>query len=140
MESRTICIEDSIMLALLYNYEATHNMILSYDSVNEFDKIVNENLEVMESKVGTVYSLDYSRMMYFVSTDEFGKTYFILNPSFNLAKAKYDYAYQVPMDVMVASKRENALNAVGLTFQGNKIIKMDESPKKLIKSESYIVL
>lgn len=133
MESRTICIEDSIMLALLYNYEATHNMILSYDSVSEFDRIVNENLEDMESRVGTVYSLDYSRMMYFVSTDEFGKTYVILNPSFNLAKAKYDYVYQVPMDVMIASKRENALNAIGLTFQDNKIIKMDKSPKKLIK-------
>lgn len=115
-------------------------MILSYDSVNEFDRIVNENLEVMESKVGIVYSLGYSRMMYFVSTDEFGKTYFILNPTFNLAKAKYDYAYKVPMDVMVASKRENALNAIGLTLQDNKIIKMEESPKKIIKNELYIVI
>lgn len=129
MSSR-IFIQDITTLALIYNYEATRGMLLALDKIKEFDHIVDENLEKMNSKVNMVYPLDYSKLIYFTSFDQKGNEYCILKPDFDEEQARINYIYRAPYDVIKASKMENALDVLGLRLEDNKIIKKEKNKVK----------
>lgn len=133
MSSR-IFIQDTTTLALLYNYEATRGMLLAVEKIKEFDRIVDDNLEKMNSNVNMVYPLDYSKLIYFTSFDEEGNTYCILKPDFDEEQARIKYIYRSPYDAIKASKMENALAVLGLKLEDNKIIKKE---KNKVKSKKF---
>ena len=113
MSSR-IFIQDSATLALIYNYDATGSKMLSLSKIEAFDSKIDSNLEEMNSKVNMVYPLDYSKLIYFKSYDENGNWYCILKPNFNREQMEINYMYKIPIDVIRASKNENALDVLGL--------------------------
>ena len=127
--SKMIFKEDAITIALLYNYKATSDMILSAEKVDEFDKIIDENLEEMNSPA-SVYPLDYSKLIYFTSWDENGNQYFILKPDFDEEKAWEEYIYR-RHSVEMASKKENALDSLGLKLSDGKIHLKGTKQRKL---------
>ena len=135
MSSR-IFIQDTTTLALIYNYEATRGMLLALDKIKEFDHIVDENLEKMNSKVNMVYPLDYSKLIYFKSYDENGNWYCILKPNFNREQMEINYMYKIPIDVIRASKNENALDVLGLKLEDNKIVKKEKNKVKSMSLKS----
>lgn len=128
--SSKIFIQDTTPLALIYNYEATRGMLLALDKIKEFDHIVDENLEKINSKVNRVYPQDYSKLIYFTSFDEKGNEYCILKPDFDEEQVRINYIYRVPYDVIKASKMENALDVLGLRLEDNKIIKKEKNKVK----------
>lgn len=114
--------EDTTTIALLYNYIANGDMLLSAEKVDEFDEIVDNNLEEMDSKANLVYPIDYSKLIYFTSWDEVGNQFYILKPGFNEEKAMIDYLYNRPFDITKATQCENALDSLGLKLQEGKFI------------------
>lgn len=129
--SKIIFKEDTITIALLYNFIATRDMILSSEKINEFDEIVDSNLEEMNSKANFIYPLDYSKLIYFTSWDEVGNQYFILKPEFDLEKAMTDYIYNRPYDITIATQKENALDSLGLKLENGKIKSKEDKVRKL---------
>ena len=129
MSSR-IFIQDSATLALIYNYDATGSKMLSLSKIEAFDSKIDSNLEEMNSKVNMVYPLDYSKLIYFKSYDENGNWYCILKPNFNREQMEINYMYKIPIDVIRASKNENALDVLGLKLELKRIFWITGKKKK----------
>lgn len=64
MSSR-IYMEDTVTIALLYNFDATGSMMLSLDKIKEFDCKIDGNLEEMSSKVNMIYPIDLFKINIF---------------------------------------------------------------------------
>ena len=124
--------EDAITIALLYNYMATRDMLLSAEKVNEFDRIVDANLEEKNSKANIAYPLDNTKLIYFTSWDEVGNQYYILKPDFDEEKAIENYIYRRHYDVTIASQKENALDLLGLKLEDGKIQIKKNKVRKLL--------
>ena len=50
MKTRTK-FEDIASMALIYTNRALGNKMISYDKVEEFDRVINENLDIMQSEI-----------------------------------------------------------------------------------------
>jgi len=135
MSSR-IYMEDTVTIALLYNFDATGSMMLSLDKIKEFDCKIDGNLEEMSSKVNMIYPIDYSKLIYFTSYDEKGNWYYILKQDFDREQTEIDYMCKIPIDVIRASKRENALDVLGLKLEDNKIVKKEKNKVKSMSLKS----
>lgn len=120
--------EDSASLALLYNYDATNGigMMLSYNKIKKFDNIININLDSMNSQLSYIGSCNPENLIYFYSKDEEQKEYLILRPDIDLEKARNYYIGSIPLDLLIASQKENALNSIGLKLENRKIVKLHE--------------
>ena len=125
--SSKLYIQDTTTLALLYNYEATGGMLLAVDKIKEFDHIIDDNLEEMNSNINMIYPLDYSKLIYFISFDEKGNEYCILKPNFDEEEARIKYIYRTPYDIIKASKKANALDVLGLELKDNKIVAKEKN-------------
>ena len=135
MSSR-IYMEDTVTIALLYNFDATGSMMLSLDKIKEFDCKIDGNLEEMSSKVNMIYPIDYSKLIYFTSYDEKGNWYYILKQDFDREQTEIYYMCKIPIDVIRASKRENALDVLGLKLEDNKIVKKEKNKVKSMSLKS----
>ena len=124
--------EDTTTIALLYNYMATRDMLLSAEKIDEFDKIVDSNLEEMNIKL-MVYQLDPSKLIYFTSWDEYGNQYYILKPNFDAERAVMDYIYQRPFAIQKATQKENALDLLGLKLENGDIKTKEVKVRRLVK-------
>lgn len=131
--SKMIFKEDTTTIALLYNYMATRDMLLSAETIDAFDEIVDFNLEHMNVKINMVYPLDTSKLIYFTSWDEMGNQFYILKPGFNEEKAIVDYVYQRPLAITKATQKENALDILGLKLENFDIKTKQEKVRKLKK-------
>lgn len=120
-------------LALLYNYEATNGMrlLLSYDKVKDYIKVVNNNLDEMGSNINPMFNFDVFEQIYFYSCDEEGKGYLILKPDFDLTRARSDYLGCTPIDILIASQKENSLGVIGLQLVNGKIRKKEYEKNKV---------
>ena len=125
--------EETITIALLYNYMATRDLILSAEKIEAFDKMVDANLEQMNIKLNTVCKFDPSKLLYFTSWDEMGNQYYILKPDFNAEKAIFDYIYQRPVAVEKSTQKENALDLLGLKLENGDIKTKEVKVRRLVK-------
>ena len=126
---------DAASLALLYNYQATNGMglLLSYDKIKKYIELVNNNLDEMGSNINWLFNSSDLEQIYFYSCDEDGKAYLILKPDFNIKKARSDYMGCRPTEILVATQKANALDAIGLELIDGQIRKK-ESEKSKVKS------
>lgn len=130
--SRMILKETTTTIALLYNYIASRDMLLSAEKVDEFDEIVNTNLEEMNIKL--IYPLDSSKLIYFISWDENGNQYYILKHDFDAERSVIDYIYERPVAISKATQKENALDMLGLKLENGDIkTKENKVRKKTLK-------
>ncbi len=129
-----VYIEDITSIALLYNYEATSSisMMLPHDMIKEYAKIVELNLDEMESNFNGVYSLDNEVLIYFNTQDENGKWYSVLKSDIDIKKARYDYGYIRSYDLITASRMANALEVLDIELVGERMKRIEhKKPKKL---------
>ncbi len=129
--SRKIFKEDTTTIALLYNYMANGDMLLSAEKIDEFDEIVDENLEEMDSKANMVHPIDYYKLVYFTSWDEVGNQFYILKPGFNEYRVMTDYLYNSPLDITKATQKENALASLGLKLEEGQIKSKENKVRKM---------
>lgn len=129
--SRKIFKEDTTTIALLYNYLANRDMLLSAEKVDEFDEMVDVNLEEIDSKANMVYPVDYSKLIYFTSWDENGNQFYILKPNFDVEKAMADYLYNRSLDITKATQKENSLTSLGLKLEDGQIKPKENKVRKM---------
>ena len=115
--------EDVASMALIYTNRAFGNKMISYDKVEEFDKVINENLDNMNSEINPSLFYDEESKLYFHATDENGKLYLVIDPRADLKLAQSYHIGCLPIDVIVASQMENALSIIGLQLVDGTLVK-----------------
>lgn len=138
---------DIVAMALLYRYESNGSMMLSYDKIEKFDKIINENLDDMNSSCGIGIRHEEDSELYFTSTDESGKLYAIIKPGSDIKRLWEYHVGCLPLDVIIASQMQNALDVIGLKLKNNKfeciygdnVAYFDETKRrqKVLKKSNY---
>ena len=126
--------EDIASMALLYTNRVTDNKIISYDKVMVFDRVINENLDAMGSEINPFLSYEEESRLFFTTTDETGKVYLVINPDADLKAAQSYHIGCLPLDVILASQMENALNVIGLQLVDG-VLKKKENSKSLTMNE-----
>ncbi len=110
--------EDVYCLGLLYVYEYSGGIekMVKLEDLEKFYNEIAQNLKDMGvdsvSPRGYIYPFDES--IYFVSHDQDGNVFYILNPGFNKNRARAMYIGCLPAEVIVASQKNNALANLGL--------------------------
>lgn len=122
---KRIMFEDAVNLALIYINKATGRNMISYDKASEFDRVINNNLDNMNSSVS--FSYDNESKLYFPATDENGRTYLVIDPNVDIKTIKRCTIGSLPTDVLVASQKKNALNVIGLKLVNGVIVKDQEN-------------
>lgn len=131
--------EDIASMALIYTNRALGNKMISYDKVVEFENIINNNLDEMNSPINPSLFYEEESKLYFHATDENGKVYLVIDPRADLKIAGNYHVGCLPLDIVIASQMENALDVLGIELidgklvMKNKIDKSKESAKVLIK-------
>ena len=133
MGERTYLTDITAMALLYLNY--TGSTMVLYDKVKEFDQVINDNLEKMNSTcgIGFRYSSEEETNLYFMATDEEGNLYAVINPSADLKKAFDWHIGVLPVDVIVASQKDNALETIGLQLREGRICKRDKGVTRVLK-------
>ena len=135
-----IYLNHAVSLALIYTYRATNdtNTMITTEEANSFQDVVNNNLIAMNSKVNNLIPTDHE-----VNLDDLFFNYTIINnqgyyllkddPISQERRKKY-IMLNIPLDVVLASQRPNALDTIGLVMIDGKIIKKQNyKTKKNIK-------
>lgn len=123
---KKLYIQDMVALALFYNYNATNSRVLSLDEILNFYKIVLCNLEELNFNILISYPLIDSKKIYSFYVDSTGKRFCKLNNDSDIKEILNEYIYIMPKDIILASKMNNALDAIGL-----------EEINKSIKEKTY---
>ena len=133
-----IYLNHAVSLALIYKYRATHdqNTMITTEETSNYQDIVNDNLKDMHSKVNNLTPTDHEvnlEEMFFNYTIIDNQGYYLLkdDPISKERRKKY-IMLNIPLDVVLASQRPNALDAIGLVMIDGKIIKKEKSKIKKI--------
>lgn len=124
--------EDIASMALIYTNRALGNKMISYDKVEEFNRVINENLDLMNSEIDPLLFYDEESRLYFHATDETGKVYLAIDPSADLKEAEHYHIGCLPLDIVIASQMDNALEVIGIELVDGQLVKRKE--KQLIKT------
>ncbi len=129
--------EDITSLALLYNYEATqaHSRMLPHSMLKAFDKIIDDNLDEIDSKLSSTYPIKYSDLIWSNTQDEEGNWYSVLKYACNIKKAKLVYETIKYRDLIEASKKANALATLGINLIDGKMSKIQKKNERNILEE-----
>ena len=135
---RRVNFSDVIILALLYKNKYMDNLIISYDVILDYYKVIEKNLSLIENfgnYDGNYIGNNRKTFDYLIQEDENGKKYVALNPLINKQET-YDLIIgTLPLDVLVASQKDNALEVIGLKkIENNEIV----SKNYKIKSKNNI--
>ena len=133
--------KDTTAIALIYISRATGGQIISYDKALEFNEIVNENLDKINSPITPYFFLDDDSKFCFYVKDVNNNGYFVINQNADIKRAQTGYIGCVPIDIVVASQMSNALDILDLEkINGNIVVKkhsevMDRFMDKLKNGE-----
>jgi len=123
--------EDIASMALIYTNRALGNKMISYDKVEEFDRVINENLDLMNSEIDPLLFYNEESRLYFHATDETGKIYLVIDCNTDLKEAEHYHIGCLPLDIVLASQMDNALEVIGLELVDGKLVKRKD--KQLVK-------
>ena len=131
-----IHLNQAVSLALIYNYRATDGSatMISADSVFEYEKIVNSNLKEMNTSVNSLtpdYLVDTDELFYFYTQDADNKGYYVLKVDDKSVEKRKRYIMGLPLDIVLASQKNNALELIGLRLIDGKIRKLKRRPKRI---------
>ena len=113
---------DVAAMALIFRHDADMSVsMIAYDKVKQFDEIINQNLDEINSNISLrLYTGEYSEL-YFYSHDENGKTYLVIDPHADINDARSFHIGTLPLDVVIAAQKSNALAAIGLKLVNGKL-------------------
>ena len=131
-----IYLNQAAAISLIYTYRATNGKIImiSCNEVREFEKIVNENLKKMNSKVYNLtpdYLIDKDELFFTYQTDIEGNGYYVLKNDNNSINNRKRYIMSMPLDIILASQKTNALESINLIMIDGKMINKDYTTKVL---------
>ena len=124
-----IHLHHAISLALIYTNRATYGKttMITADEAQNYQDVINNNLKIMKSKVNDlmppdyVVNLDDLFFTYETDIDNFG--YYILKNDARSLELRKRYIINMPLDIILASQKPNALRNINLEMIDGKIIK-----------------
>jgi len=124
--------EDAYCLGLLYVYQYSNTVqkMVLLDDLKNFHNCIESNLEEKGNKDYFNLWNDNDEQIYFASSNKNGEIYYILDPMFDYGRAKSLYIGILPVDVLIASQEENALNTLGLE-KVNGVIRIKSNQKQV---------
>ena len=135
-----IYLHHAISLALIYTSRATHGFssVITFDKADEYMHTINNNLKDMKSKVNNLtvadYEVDPDDLFFTFAADIDNKGYYIMKTDHESYLKSKNYIMGLPLDIILASEKTNALEILGLEMIDGKIVKKEESKiKKLLK-------
>ena len=123
---------DIIAMALLYRKQYAGTDMLSYDKALEFDAVINENLDNMNSKFSIGPRCEQTSELYRILQDENGNVYAVINHDADLKRAWEWHIGCLPIDVVISAHQENALKTIGLRLVDGKLTKQEKDKIKQI--------
>ena len=94
-------------------------MIL-YEKAINYDRVINSNLEEMNSSCGIGIRSEEESLLYFLIQGEDNKLYAVIRPDADLKKAWSCHIGCLPTVVIVAAQMDNALSEIGLIMVDGK--------------------
>ena len=124
--------EDAYCLGLLYVYQYSNTVqkMVLLDDLKNFHNCIESNLEEKGNKDYFNFWDDNDEQIYFASSNKNGEIYYILDPMFDYSRAQSLYIGILPVDVLIASQEENALNTLGLE-KVNGVIRIKSNQKQV---------
>ncbi len=124
--------EDAYCLGLLYVYQYSNTVqkMVLLDDLKNFHNCIESNLEEKGNKDYFNLWNDNDEQIYFASSNKNGEIYYILDPMFDYSRAQSLYIGILPVDVLIASQEENALNTLGLE-KVNGVIRIKSNQKQV---------
>ena len=118
-------------LALIYNYRVTGTDMVKKENVFAFQNAINENLDNMNSSVRRIACFDDPFCFY--AEDSCGNGYYIFKPEDKYNDMIRRFIMFFPLDVIVASQKNNALETLNIIVLDGKMILKNDHKKNLIK-------
>lgn len=107
--------EDAAVIALSYLSRANSNIIMvSYDKVRNFKRIIEKNLDEMNSQINSPFEYFDESSLYFRGSNSAGEIYIILKPTTDIESAIDNVMGYLPCNINIASRKPNALKAIDL--------------------------
>ena len=125
-----IHLNQAASLSLIYLYRATFGEVtmIKTEQVDDFFKTINANLKEMETKVYNLtpdYMIDPDELFFIYGVDENKNGYYILKNDDESVHRRLSYVIGLPLDIVIASQKANALKCIGLEIVDGEIIKPD---------------
>ena len=111
---------DIIAMSLLYRKEYVGTDMILYEKAINYDRVINSNLEEMNSSCGILIRNEEESLLYFLVQGEDKKLYAVIRPDADLKKAWSCHVGCLPTDVIVAAQMDNALSERGLIMVDGK--------------------
>lgn len=122
--------EDMYILGLLNIYTASNRSLstISYEKLNKYYEVVEQNLESENSKTNCLKAVIFSEEMnyYTISRGIDSKSYFTLNNESTVLKTILVRKGLLPIDVLCASMQDNALECLGLQIKEGHICRKEK--------------
>ena len=123
-----IHLNQAASLAIIYIYRATFGEVtmINVEQVDNFLTTINDNLKEMNSKVYNLtpdYMIDPDLLFFIYGVDENKNGYYILKNDDESVHRRLSYVMGLPLDVVIASQKDNALRCIGLEMVDGEIIK-----------------
>lgn len=124
---------DVAVLALLYRHKCDHGMMISYEKIEKFDEVINQNLDDKNSlfRISIRCADENQSNFYFTGKDENGVLYAIIYPNADFDKAWDRHVGCLPADIIVAALQQNALATIGLQLVNGKLQNIQNDLDKL---------
>ena len=138
-----IYFNQAVSLALIYIYRASAGNInmIGYNQAKEYEKVVNQNLQEMNSTIGNLTpdsAVTIDDLFFFYAEDRDESSYYVLKPDERSIKQRVSYIINLPFDVVYASQMPNALDILGLDFSNGQIIEKQEKLARTRKKEDTL--
>lgn len=131
-----IHLHHAISLALIYTYRATNGEVtmISSEKTKEYEKVINNNLKAMNSKINSLtpdYLVNPDELFFSYVKNINDEGYYILKMDNDKVAARKRYIMNLPLDVILASEKPNALDVIDLVMIDGQIMRQNLSKKKV---------
>lgn len=139
---RRVFKEDIYILGLLNIHTANNRLLatVSYEKLNKYYEVVEQNLESEKSKTNCLNPVIFSEEMnyYTISRGIDSKSYFTLNNESTVLKTMLVRKGLLPIDVLCASMQDNALECLGLQIKEGHICRKEKYHIGMIGAPTFM--
>ena len=134
--------EDIYILGLLNIYTASNGSLLtvSYEKLNKYYEVVEQNLEDRNSKANCSKTVIFSEELnYYISSRGIdNELYFTLNNESTVLRTILLRKGLLPIDVLCASMQDNALECLGLQLKEGHICRKEKYHIGIVSSTAFM--
>ena len=114
---------DVAAMALIFQHDANSSVnMIAYETVERFDAVINKNLDDMDSEVKPPIHSNDSSVYFYATRTRDRKVYYAIVPGADIEEARLYHLGPLPVDIIVAAEKANALATIGLKLDNGGFI------------------